>query len=137
MAHAHITARFCPRDMRPPAVPSPKEGRNGHSSQRYPGRYDVLDFYGRKVAEEFAAWNPEPDSYTRHTFQHRMGDALIELEAQPQAAVASHTDFLFGLCRKGGNDGFACNKHPGFRRGRRYFVPLLTAHTAIKFFDLA
>src|SRR4029077_5507033 len=27
--------------------------------ERYPGRYDVLDFYGRKVAEEFAAWNPE------------------------------------------------------------------------------
>ena len=48
---------------------------------------------------------------TRHTFQHRMGDALIESEAQPQAAVASHTDFLFGLCRKRGNDGFACNKH--------------------------
>jgi hypothetical protein len=65
------------------------------------------------------------------------GDALIESEAQPQAAVASHTDFLFGLCRKRGNDGFACNKHPAFRHGRRYFVPLLTAHTAIKFFDLA
>jgi hypothetical protein len=79
-----------------------------------------------------------PATYgTRHTFQHRMGDALIESEAQPQAAVASHTDFLFGLCRKRGNDGFACNKHPAFRRGRRYFVPLLTAHTAIKFFDLA
>jgi hypothetical protein len=38
--------------------------------ERYPGRYDVLDFYGRlivsfksrKVAEKFAAWNPEPDS---------------------------------------------------------------------------
>jgi hypothetical protein len=29
-----------------------------------------------------------------------MGDALIESESQPQAAVASHTDFLFGLCRK-------------------------------------
>ena len=31
--------------------------------ERYPGRYDVLDFYGRKVAKEFAAWNSEPDSY--------------------------------------------------------------------------
>ena len=31
--------------------------------ERYPGRYDVLDFYGRKFAEEFAAWNLEPDSY--------------------------------------------------------------------------
>ena len=30
--------------------------------EHYPGRCDVLDFYGRKVAEEFAAWNPEPDS---------------------------------------------------------------------------
>ena len=79
-----------------------------------------------------------PATYgTRHTFQHRMGDALIESEAQPQAAVNSHTDFLFGLCRKRGNDGFACNKHPAFRRRRRHFVPLLTAHTAIKFFDLA
>ena len=45
--------------------------------------------------------HPPATCGTRHTFQHRMGDVLIESEAQPQAAVASHTDFLFGLCRKG------------------------------------
>ena len=28
--------------------------------ERYPGRYDVLDFYGRKVAEEFAASMQNP-----------------------------------------------------------------------------
>ena len=33
--------------------------------ERYPCRYDVLDFYGRKFAEEFAAWNPEPDNATK------------------------------------------------------------------------
>ena len=62
MAHAHITARFCPRDMRPPAVPSPKEGRNGHS-RALPKLLRRSRFLRPQFAEEFAAWNPEPDSY--------------------------------------------------------------------------
>ena len=41
--------------------------------ERYPGRYDVLDFYGRKVAEEFAAWNPEPDSYKEELHRTKPG----------------------------------------------------------------
>jgi SAM-dependent methyltransferase len=41
---------------------------------------------------------------TRHTFAHRLGNARIESEAQPEAAVAYHTDFLFRLC---GQIGFS------------------------------
>ena len=35
---------------------------------------------------------------TRHTFKHQLGNARIELETQPEAAVAYHTDYLFSLC---------------------------------------
>jgi SAM-dependent methyltransferase len=37
---------------------------------------------------------------TRHTFQHQLGNARIESETQPEAAVAYHTDYLFRLCRQ-------------------------------------
>jgi 2-polyprenyl-3-methyl-5-hydroxy-6-metoxy-1,4-benzoquinol methylase len=36
----------------------------------------------------------------RHTFRHQLGNARIESEAQPEAAVAYHTDYLFRLCRQ-------------------------------------
>ncbi len=36
----------------------------------------------------------------RHTFKHQLGNARIESEAQPEAAVAYHTDYLFRLCRQ-------------------------------------
>ena len=36
----------------------------------------------------------------RHTFKHKLGNARIESEAQPEAAVAYHTDYLFRLCRQ-------------------------------------
>jgi hypothetical protein len=44
--------------------------------ERYPGRYDVLDFHGRKFAEEFAAWNPEPHSYKEELHRWWQGDRL-------------------------------------------------------------
>jgi SAM-dependent methyltransferase len=37
---------------------------------------------------------------TRHTFKHRLGNARIESEAQPEAAVAYHTNYLFRRCRE-------------------------------------
>src|SRR6202044_1851166 len=42
-----------------------------------------------------------PASYgKRHTFSHRLGNAHIESEEQPEAAVAYNTGFLFDLCRQ-------------------------------------
>jgi SAM-dependent methyltransferase len=42
-----------------------------------------------------------PASYgKRHTFSHRLGDAHVESEEQPEAAVAYNTPFLFALCRR-------------------------------------
>jgi 2-polyprenyl-3-methyl-5-hydroxy-6-metoxy-1,4-benzoquinol methylase len=36
----------------------------------------------------------------RHTFKYQLGNARIESETQPEAAVAYHTDYLFRLCRQ-------------------------------------
>ena len=44
---------------------------------------------------------------TRHTFKHELGNARIESETQPEAAVAYHTDFLFRLC---GQIGFSSSE---------------------------
>ena len=42
-----------------------------------------------------------PASYgMRHTFSHRLGNAHIESEEQPEAAVAYNTGYLFDLCRQ-------------------------------------
>jgi SAM-dependent methyltransferase len=42
-----------------------------------------------------------PASYgKRHTFSHHLGNAHIESEEQPEAAVAYNTGFLFDLCRQ-------------------------------------
>jgi SAM-dependent methyltransferase len=44
-----------------------------------------------------------PATYgTRHTFKHVMGNAHVESLAQPEAAVAYRTDYLFGVCREAG-----------------------------------
>jgi len=42
-----------------------------------------------------------PATYgTRHTFRHRIGNARVESMAQPEAAVAYTTDFLFEMSRR-------------------------------------
>ena len=44
-----------------------------------------------------------PATYgTRHTFRHPLGNAHVESLAQPEAAVAYRTDYLFGVCRAAG-----------------------------------
>jgi SAM-dependent methyltransferase len=44
-----------------------------------------------------------PATYgTRHTFRHAVGHARVESVAQPEAAVAYTTDYLFEVCRKAG-----------------------------------
>jgi SAM-dependent methyltransferase len=44
-----------------------------------------------------------PASYgKRHTFSYRLGNAHIESEEQPEAAVAYNTQYLFDLCRQVG-----------------------------------
>jgi len=55
-----------------------------------------------------------PATYgTRHTFRHRLGNALIESEAQPEAAVAYHTNFLFDLCQRIGFASWEIVHMPG------------------------
>jgi SAM-dependent methyltransferase len=62
--------------------------------------YRLLRAGGAMMHSHFNIEHPPATYGTRHTFRHRMGNALIESEAQPEAAVAYHTDFLFDLCRK-------------------------------------
>jgi SAM-dependent methyltransferase len=62
---------------------------------------------GAAMHSHFNIEHPPATYGTRHTFQHRRGNALIESEVQPEAAVAYHTDFLFDLCRR---SGFASNE---------------------------
>ena len=50
---------------------------------------------------------------TRHTFSHKLGNARIESESQPEAAVAYHTDFLFRLCKQIGFAGSEVIHMPG------------------------
>ena len=60
----------------------------------------LLKAGGAMMHSHFNIEHPPATYGTRHTFQHRLGNALIESEAQPEAAVAYHTDFLFDLCRR-------------------------------------
>ena len=62
--------------------------------------YRLLRAGGAMMHSHFNIEHPPATYGTRHTFRHQMGNAQIESEAQPEAAVAYHTDFLFGLCRK-------------------------------------
>jgi SAM-dependent methyltransferase len=62
--------------------------------------YRLLKAGGAMMHSHFNIDYPPATYGTRHTFEHRLGNALIESEAQPEAAVAYHTDFLFDLCRR-------------------------------------
>jgi SAM-dependent methyltransferase len=69
--------------------------------------YRLLKVGGTMMHSHFNIEHPPATFGTRHTFQHRLGNARIESEAQPEAAVAYHTDFLFRLC---GDIGFASSE---------------------------
>jgi len=62
--------------------------------------YRLLRPGGTMMHSHFNIEHPPATYGTRHTFQHRMGNGLIESKTQPEAAVAYYTDFLFDLCRK-------------------------------------
>jgi SAM-dependent methyltransferase len=62
--------------------------------------YRLLKAGGAMMHSHFNIEHPPASYGKRHTFQHRLGNAMIESEAQPEAAVAYHTDFLFALCRR-------------------------------------
>ncbi len=62
--------------------------------------YRLLKSGGAMMHSHFNIDYPPATYGTRHTFKYRRGNALIESEAQPEAAVAYHTDFLFSLCRR-------------------------------------
>lgn len=62
--------------------------------------YRLLRVGGAMMHSHFNIEHPPATFGTRHTFKHRLGNARIESEAQPEAAVAYHTDFLFHLCQQ-------------------------------------
>jgi SAM-dependent methyltransferase len=62
--------------------------------------YRLLKAGGAMMHSHFNIEHPPATYGKRHTFRHRLGNAMIESEAQPEAAVAYHTDFLFDLCRR-------------------------------------
>jgi SAM-dependent methyltransferase len=62
--------------------------------------YRLLKAGGAMMHSHFNIEHPPASYGKRHTFRHRLGNALIESEAQPEAAVAYHTEFLFELCRR-------------------------------------
>ena len=62
--------------------------------------FRLLKAGGSMMHSHFNIEYPPATFGTRHTFKHQRGNAQIESEAQPEAAVAYHTDFLFGLCRR-------------------------------------
>jgi SAM-dependent methyltransferase len=62
--------------------------------------YRLLKAGGAMMHSHFNIDYPPATYGTRHTFKHPYGNAMIESEAQPEAAVAYRTDFLFDLCRR-------------------------------------
>jgi SAM-dependent methyltransferase len=64
--------------------------------------YRLLKPHGTMMHTIFNIEHPPATLGTRHTFSHPRGDAMIESEAQPEAAVAYHSDFLLSLCRRVG-----------------------------------
>ena len=61
--------------------------------------YRLLRQGGAMMHSHFNIEHPPATFGARHTFRHQLGNARIESQAQPEAAVAYHTDFLFRLCR--------------------------------------
>ena len=57
---------------------------------------------GRIMHSHFNLDYPPATYGTRHTFKHVMGNAHVESIAQPEAAVAYRTEYLFKVCREAG-----------------------------------
>jgi SAM-dependent methyltransferase len=62
--------------------------------------YRLLKPHGTMMHSIFNIDHPPATFGTRHTFSHPRGDAMIESETQPEAAVAYHSDFLLSLCHR-------------------------------------
>lgn len=62
----------------------------------------VLRPGGVMMMSVFCLDYPPPTLGSRHTFQHRMGNAFVESLTQPEAAVAYKEDFLLSLCKEAG-----------------------------------
>jgi len=75
--------------------------------------YRLLQVGGAMMHSHFNIEHPPATYGTRHTFRHRLGNALIESEAQPEAAVAYHTNFLFDLCQRIGFASWEIVHMPG------------------------
>lgn len=64
--------------------------------------YRLLKPDGAIMHSHFNLDHPPATYGTRHTFRHQMGNAHVESLAQPEAAVAYKTDYLFSVCKKAG-----------------------------------
>lgn len=64
--------------------------------------YRLLKPGGVMMHSHFNLDHPPATYGTRHTFKHKMGNAQVESLAQPEAAVAYRTDYLFRICREAG-----------------------------------
>ena len=64
--------------------------------------YRLLKSGGAIMHSHFNLDYPPATYGTRHTFQHSIGNARVELMEQPEAAVAYRTDYLFKVCRAAG-----------------------------------
>ncbi len=61
--------------------------------------YRLLKAGGAIMHSHFNLDYPPASYGTRHTFQHAIGNARVELMEQPEAAVAYRTDYLFRVAR--------------------------------------
>ncbi len=64
--------------------------------------YRLLKPGGTMMHSHFNLDHPPATYGTRHTFRHTIGNAHVESMAQPEAAVAYRTDYLFRVCREAG-----------------------------------
>ncbi len=64
--------------------------------------YRLLKPGGSIMHSHFNLDYPPATYGTRHTFRHPMGNAQVESLAQPEAAVAYRTEYLFRVCREAG-----------------------------------
>jgi SAM-dependent methyltransferase len=64
--------------------------------------YRLLKPGGAIMHSHFNLDYPPATYGTRHTFQHAIGNARVESQEQPEAAVAYRTDYLFKVARTAG-----------------------------------
>jgi SAM-dependent methyltransferase len=68
---------------------------------------------GWMAGQCFVMERPPPTYGARHTFQHRIGNAMVESLARPEAAVAYHEAFLIETLHQAGFSNVSIQSSPG------------------------